>query len=212
MPPALKLTVAKAELLYRGRDHFWRVIRALGADGRRFTAAEVRGACDEPQRGTIPTLLRRLQRDGFVEACGERRSAAGKLEKEWRLIKAPKAAPTVSRDGRRRRPSTAQQQMWNVMRGPLARAGFSFADLVAYGSTDDLTVPAVTARSYIGALSKAGYLLRLDPGGPGRPALWRLRPSMNSGPLPPMVLRAKLVFDQNRHRVAGEVLAEEVAP
>lgn len=27
MPPALKLTVAKAELLYRGRDHFWRVIR-----------------------------------------------------------------------------------------------------------------------------------------------------------------------------------------
>ena len=80
MPPAPKLTVAKAEPLYRGRDHFWRVIRALGADGRCFTAAEVRGVCDEPQRGTIPTLLRRLERDGFVEACGERRSAAGKLE------------------------------------------------------------------------------------------------------------------------------------
>jgi hypothetical protein len=40
----------------------------------------------------------------------------------------------------------------------------------------------------------------------------RLKPSMNSGPRPPMILRAKLVFDQNRHRLVGDIMAEEEHP
>lgn len=212
MPVALKLIVTKAEPLMRGQDHFWRVIRALGAEGRLFTAAQVGAVSDEAHRSTITTYLRRLEMAGYLAGRGTRRSASGKHERQWELLRGPEATPTVSRDGTRQRQTTAQQQMWNVMRGPMARTGFTYADLVAYGSTDDLAIPAVTAKSYIALLFKAGYLLQLHPGGPGKPALWRLRPAMNTGPQPPMALRAKLIFDQNRHRVVGDAIAEEVDP
>ncbi len=35
---------------------------------------------------------------------------------------------------------------------------------------------------------------------------------MNTGPLPPIILRAKGVFDQNRHEIVGPVVTEEVQP
>lgn len=209
MPVALKLTVAKAEPILRGQDHLWRVIRAMGDADRRFSASQVASVSQEPHSGTVTTFLRRLMLAGVVERDGALRSTTnGRLEHVYRLLRSPEHTPHLTRYGMR--PTTAQQQLWNVMRGPLARAGFTYADLVAYGSTDDLTIPAVTARSYITLLFKAGYLLQLHPGGPGKPALWRLRPAMNTGPLPPMALRTKLIFDQNRHRVVGDTIAEEI--
>ncbi|QDY99087.1 hypothetical protein FQ775_01145 [Nitratireductor mangrovi] len=212
MPTDLKLVVSGVEPLLRGQDHFWKVIRTLGADGRTFSASAVSACSQEPHTGTITTFLRRLHLAGIVADTGERQKAAnGRQETLWQLAKSPEATPIVSRDGTQTRQRSAQQQMWNIMRGTAGRAGFTYRDLIALGSTDDLEIADNTAKSFIQQLSRAGYLQKLDAGGPGRPARWRLRPAMNSGPLPPKLLRAKLVYDQNRERVTGDVIAEEDA-
>lgn len=213
MPVSLRLSINKSEPVFRGQEHFWRVARALGADGRTFTASAIASVSAEPHIGTITTWLRRLWKAGILAQDGFALNAwSGRKEAAWRLMQSPEALPIIGRDGKVKRPRSVRQQMWNVMRGPSGREGFTYADLVTYGSTDDLPVRAVTAKSYIQELKRGGYLIQLDPGGPGRPAIWRLRPAMNSGPLPPMVLTAKVVFDQNRGRVVGETVAEEVQP
>lgn len=211
MPVALRLTVEKAERLYRGQEHFWRVARALGADGKTFTASAIATVSAEPHIGTITTWLRRLWKAGVVMKEGRvTSSSSGRNETVWRLGQSPETLPIIGRDGTVRRPRSVRQQMWNVMRGPSGRGGFSYADLVAYGSTDDLPVKPITAKSYIQELKRGGYLMQLHPGGPGTPAVWRLRPAMNTGPKPPMILTAKVIYDQNRSRVMGETIADEV--
>jgi hypothetical protein len=206
----LKLTVGKAEPMLRGQDHFWRVMRALGADGRAFSASQVAALSAERGVDTICTYVRRLSEAGYVEALGKKKTGRGRPEQTYRLLKTPETAPAVTKPGTPpKRPTSAQQAMWNTMRGPMSKAGFTAHDLVAYGSTDDLRIATATAKRYIAALRKAGYFIIIDPGGPNRPSIQRLRPAMNSGPRPPMILTAKLVFDQNRERVAGEVIAEE---
>ncbi len=208
----LKLTVDKAEPVLRGQEHFWRVIRTLGVDGRRFSLSDIASVSQEPHSATIASYLRRMVSAGFLEQDGrEYRAASQKTERLYRLKKAPVETPRFTRNGVARPRRTAQQQMWNVMRGPIGRNGFTYCDLVSFGSTDDLTIPSVTAKSYISQLRRAGYLLPVNPGGPGVPAIWRLKPSRNTGPKPPMILRAKMVFDQNQHVLMGDLIAEEDA-
>lgn len=212
MPLVLKLTVGKTDPVLRGQDHLWRVIRTLGADERNFTAAQVAAVSQEPHIGTVTSFFRRLALAGFLSKVGSLRSAShGRLEQLYRLDRNPEETPIVSADGTTQRPRSARQQMWNIMRGAAGRGGFSYLDLVALASTEDVVVEANTAKSFIQEL-KGAYLVQLDRGGAGRPAIWRLRPAMNTGPLPPMTLRAKVVFDQNRQRVVGDVLAEEETP
>ena len=97
------------------------------------------------------------------------------------------------------------------MRGPLARDGFTFHDLALWGSTDESPVARNTAQAYVQRLADAGYLVQVHAGGPQKPTVWRLKPAMNTGPRPPLVLRAQIVFDQNR-MTAAPFEAEEVKP
>lgn len=213
MVVALRLTVGRAEPLLRGQEHFWRCIRVLGRDGNAFSASALRAMSDEPRIETVTTYLRRLTTAGLLRVEGTARNATTrKHERLYVLVREQDEPPVLTKDGGLApRQTSAQQAMWNVMRGPLGRQGFTFADLVAWGSTEDVSIKEWTAKSFIQALSAAGYLLQLDPGGPRRRAVWRLRPAMNSGPKPPMILVAKLVYDQNRGKVAGPVIAQEDA-
>lgn len=209
MSLVLKLTVGKTEPVLRGQDHMWRVVRTLGSEGRRFSASQVASVSQEKFIGAVTTFLRRLMTAGIVVRDGIGRSAAsGRQEHLYRLEKSPEATPLITRDGKSVKPRSARQQMWNIIRGAAGRGGFSYQDLMVLASTEDVAIAANTAKSFIQEL-KGSYLVQLDAGGPGRPATWRLRPAMNTGPLPPMTLRAKIVFDQNRHRIVGDVLAEE---
>jgi hypothetical protein len=214
MAVALRLTVGKAEPLLRGQAHFWRCIRALGRDGNAFSASALRAMSDEPRIETVTTYLRRLTSAGVLTVEGSAYNAASrKHERTYLLVRDQETPPALTKDGKLSvRQTSASQAMWNVMRGPLGRNGFTFADLVAWGSTEVAPIAAWTAKSFIQALNAGGYLLQLDPGGGPKRAVWRLRPAMNTGPKPPMILTAKLVYDQNRGKVAGPVIAEEVEP
>jgi hypothetical protein len=101
------------------------------------------------------------------------------------------------------------QAMWNVARGPMGRGGFSARDLAAWGSTEAAPVKLDDARRFVEALKRGGYLQQIEAGKRGRPARWRLRPAMNTGPKPPMRFRVQLVFDPNTGCVVGETVATE---
>lgn len=127
-------------------------------------------------------------------------------------LTAIKAEPLPGEDGAAVAPSArdaARQQMWNVMRGPMGRDGFDLRDLLAWGSTAAVGIAEAEARSFVRALLRGGYLFVGQPGKSGRPARWRLRPKMNSGPKPPMCFRARMIFDPNLGQVVGETVAEE---
>lgn len=208
MAAVLALTVSKAEPLRRGQDHLWRCVRTLGAEGKLFTSGDLAAVSAETTRANVTTFLRRLEGAGWIEARGKRAGPGRSPATLWALIREQEATPRLGKDGEDRGVS-GQQAMWNVVRGPMGRGGFDVRDLVAWGSVEGATIAPMTARSFVQALKRGGYLQLLDPGKGSRPARWRLRPAMNTGPKPPMCFRAKLIFDANLGRVVGETTAEE---
>lgn len=196
----------------RGIEHFWSVIRELDERGP-WTVHDIYLRSNTHQ-ATIRDFVRRLVAGGFVVDTGETCLTAPTTTpaRQYRLQgHKPMRAPRLRRDGSPGDQGRGQQQMWNVMRGPLARDGFTFHDLVLWGSTEEIRVSKETARKYTQHLAGAGYLLQLHAGGPRKPAVWRLKPAMNTGPRPPLILTARIVYDQNR-MTAAPFEAEEAQP
>lgn len=196
----------------RGIEHFWSVIRKLDEEGA-WTVHDVY-LRSNAHRSTVSDFVRRLVAAGMAIELEERRLTAPKTTpaRQYRLQgHKPMRAPRLRRDGSPAGQGRGQQQMWNVMRGPLARDGFTFHDLSLWGSTDNALIAAETAKRYVQHLAGAGYLLPVRAGAPGKAAVWRLKPSMNTGPRPPLILTARIVFDQNKMS-AAPFEAQEVQP
>ncbi|MBK5957427.1 hypothetical protein CCR97_04280 [Rhodoplanes elegans] len=193
-------TAFKAPIVIpRGHDHYWSVIRELDKAGE-WTSGEV-VALSNAHRASVHDFVGRLVRGGIARQVG------GGRVPHYRLVKSPAATPRLRRDGTQAPPS-AQQQLWTAIRH---LGHFAYAELILAASTDELAVEEITTRTYIKRLVAAGYLMAVVPGGPKKPAVWKLRPGMNTGPKAPQVLRAHVVFDPNRGAVMGEAAAEEVS-
>lgn len=196
MPIVLKLRIGGCERLLRGQEHFWQVMRRLSREHGSFSIREIDLASNAP-KGAIGRYVRDLVAIGHVQSCGEGR---------YEIVRDQAATPRI---GRR---STGTQAMWNVLRGPLGRDGLTYRDVAAFASTERSPVSPETARAFLRTLFDAGYLVTLGKGKAGNPTVWRLKPAMDTGPMPPMILRSKLVYDQNANKVMGEPLAEEDRP
>lgn len=205
MSIVLKLTLAGSKRLLRGQAHYWRAMREQSAESGRFSVASI-DMVSNADRGDIRKFIRGLAAAGFVEPAGEIPMVKGAPEKLYRIIRNQAECPRLTRNGSQQ---TGQRNMWNLLRGPMGRDGITARDLAAFASTEDVPVSIETAKAYLKTLARADYLACLVEGGPKKLAVWRLKPAMNTGPLPPMILRSKLVYDQNSDRVIGEVLAEE---
>lgn len=211
MPIFLKIRVASVEPVRRGKDYWWRTMREIAAEGGDFTVGDVFGASDEAHRSAVSTWFRRLEDAGYIERTGAaRRNMAGKNEPLFRILRKQSATPIVAREGVAGGLGLVQQNMWNVMRRQ--RDGWTASELAVLSTTDTVRVSRNTALAYSTRLCQAGMLAVVDKGAPGRERRWRLKGSADSGPKPPMVLRSKLVFDQNLSKVVGEVMAEEDRP
>ncbi len=209
MSIVLKLQIGKAERILRGQAHYWKVMRALQAEHGEITIADI-DAASNADRCDIRKFVAGLVEAGYVEhVCSVARQASGDPAKIYRIVRDQVECPRLSKSGKQ---GTSQRNVWNVLRGPLGRDGINARDLAAFASTDSNPIAMETARAYLKMLAQAGYLACLAKGGPGKLAVWRLKPSMNTGPLPPMILRAKLVYDQNAGKVMGESMAEEERP
>ena len=206
---ALRLSrraLARANATVRtGIDFYWKVIRAKGKAGRHFTLADIHGETQDRRYDALQDFLRRLQKAGYVEQVSARVAVGQPVC--YRLLKSPLMTPAIRRDGTVVARGQKNRQLWNVMRGPLARRGFTARELALWASTEECRVQPATVTTYLTRLNQAGYLAVLDPGRPGRPgnpARYRLKASMNTGPEPPKILRTKLVFDANLMQIIGD--------
>lgn len=213
----LELKVTAGTAIYRGHDHYWSVIRDLGRNGNLFTFQEIDLRCNDADGEGIGEFLRRLIRAGFLEVAETRRvSTAGTgptnqkvfHQKVYRLLKRPSATPCINRDGSIGKQGRGQEQLWNAIRTLKA---FDARELAIAASTEDVSVGVETARTYVFHLENAGYLQVLRAGKGRTASIWRLRPSMNTGPKPPKILRSKMVYDANRNEIMGKPVAVEVA-
>lgn len=207
MPRVLTFYVPPGKPVLRGHDHYWQVIRDLHRGPEAWSVADIRRRCGEgADRSSIRDFVQRLVAGGFA------READGvEGPPRYRLLKAPIATPCLRRDGSAGLQGRGQAAMWNVMRGPLGQNGFTAAEVALWASTDKVVVKLASAKSYIKHLNSAGYFVCLRKGGPRVPAAYRLKPAL-AEPLPPLVLRSQMVFDQNRGEIVGPVEAREVEP
>lgn len=203
MPVILALKVDKSRPIRRGAAFYWSVIRELtaGPDGmnRPVTLMEIVNRTDGVAQGTVRSFMRTLTGAGLAEQL-----PASPLQ--WRILKRPTELPRLSRDGRRAGSKT--QQMWNAIR---ALPSFTAAEVALAASIEDSVVQVNSAKTYVLLLAGAGYLKIERAGGPNRATIYRLKPSMNSGPKSPRILRTKLVYDPNRDEIMGAAEAEEVS-
>jgi hypothetical protein len=113
--------------------------------------------------------------------------------------------PRALCDGQPLRQSQRREQMWRAMR---SIKEFTWRDILLYASLEDIIIFPSEARRYVQYLHKAGYLVELTPSQPSHQlsidilARYRLLPSRNTGPRPPMIQRLNQVFDPN----LGEVV------
>ena len=211
MSIVLKLTAKRGKPPRRGIDFYWSVIQGFAATGQTFTSHDIL-AVSHAKHNDILDFLKRLAKAGLIEITGTAvYSAALSNLPVYRALVRQSATPKVRRDGKLVEGASKNKAIWNTMRSPVCQLGFTAQDIVAYGTTDVTALNRASVLTYIQMLSRAGYLIAIDKGSPGKLATWRLAPDMNTGPLPPMILRAKVVFDQNRHEIVGDdVEAEEV--
>ncbi len=188
----------KGEVARAGNDLYWEVIREAGANGRLFSRADVVGRFDAVSSADIYRFLKRLEKGRYLEIVTTNPLV-------YRLRRRPKETPSLRADGSPIHHGRGQLHMWNAIR---SLGNFNALELMAAASTSECYVSHNTAKSYLQNLCRAGYLIVVDEGGPNKPATYRLKPSMNTGPKPPQILKTKIVFDQNRQEIVGDVVAE----
>ncbi|MBX8800700.1 hypothetical protein HBA92_08025 [Ochrobactrum sp. MR28] len=207
MTVTLTITADKTKSRLNGFDHFWSVMMDYEMMEKSFTISDIyafTGGGNPNLRTNIGEFLRRLIKAGIVVLVDEKNNA-------YRIVERQSATPKVRRDGTILDGVSKNQAMWNFMRTNVGAHGFTAQDIVAWASTDVTKISIETAKSYIAVLAKAGYLIEVIKGYPGKLGMWRLAPDMNTGSLPPMILRTKLVFDQNRYEVIGKPETAEVS-
>ena len=198
--------VAVAQRCLNPQEAIWAAIRTRGADGTTFTRRDLAAQLMHEQLAginddTIGAYLLRLERGGFVEVVDRTQlkgmNGAAKLS-VYRLIKDHgREAPRLRPNGEASTQGIVNEQLWRSMK---VLGEFDYADLML-SCTAEATAQPATVRRYLGHLKAAGYLAEVRPSTPGTPARYRLLPSMNTGPRPPMVQRTHRVFDPNLKRV-----------
>jgi hypothetical protein len=98
-----------------------------------------------------------------------------------------------------------ERHLWTAMRG---LATFSTAELAAAASTDELRIDRHTAADYIRRLADAGAVIDARPRREGvNSGTWRLRKIADTGPLPPRVVKLKVLADANTGKPIGQAEA-----
>lgn len=192
-----------AKRVLRGEDHIWSVIRGFDDRGIEWSVGMVDAetACKGRE---VASFVRKLTKAGIAGV------ATFKPDRTvlHRLIKKPAECPRLRADGSAIGPSQ-QQRMWNAMR---TLKQFTVREIAFAACVPEQMVKEAAALNYVEQLDGAGYLALVQPRkGRNGANVWRLKPSMNSGPLAPAVYHVTAIFDRNRHVVIGEPTYEAAA-
>ena len=202
----LKITAAKGQRVLTGRDHYWSLMMDAEMRSEPFSIDDIFGLSNNRSRVQIASFVADLERARIIQPTGD---VNGRGMAFYRVAIRQSATPVFSRAGELiAEPMTARQALWNGMRSPFFRAGFSIVDLAAFASTDALKINPRSAKNYVLRLEHAGYLLALRE--PGMHTIWRLL--VNTGPDAPKLIHAECIYDPNRNAVVGQPKTREVQP
>ena len=189
----------------RGQDGYWQIICSLADSKRDFTINDIDDSSNVG-RGAISDYVWSLHKAGYLSMV--KRGAPNHVSAVFRLVKRQRTAPRVRRDGSAIA-SDAQEQLWTAIR---TMKRFSLAELVFAASTPQVAIGYETAKRFVCRLATAGYLV-VQPN--GRKSVYRLKPSMDTGPKPPQARKVEdiLMWDPNRKAFVGPAsIASEVRP
>lgn len=195
MSVVIEVKVSAADWTRGNLQALWRAIGALGKGGRAFTTEDVCARLETRRFAIVGSQLDELVSGGHLKKAAARGGTS--LAARYSIVKAPgRVADSETVRG--------QQQMWNILRGPQARAGISPADLAILASTDFVPIGEDAAEAYCEGLAAAGYVHSDDQG------RYRLFPRKNTGALAPRLVVARFVVDPNTVSCQRRVVAEEV--
>lgn len=180
------------------RQKAWEAIRAQGLQAE-WTKYDIARKADLEDQ-TVGTYLQALAKaEIIVETLREPINNIA-VRVWYRLaIDEGLEAPRLRRDGSRVTQGLPQEQMWRTLR--MLQADTNARELAAHASTPAIAVAEAASADYLQVLYHAGYLVRTREGGPAVQARYRLAPSKNTGPRPPMVCRTRVLYDPNLDEV-----------
>lgn len=191
-----RLPVDQQQSRLRGQDYIWSVILELHQQGP-FSLRQISEQTNA-SHATVSDYVTRLKKAGYLEVVDRQPTGFGKsLYFLYRVARPTREAPRLRKDGSLC-PPTKREGMWRTMR---MINKFSYKDLVVTASPE-APIKEQDAKDYCKHLSKAGYLVCLEEGKPGKPAVYRL--ARNTGPKPPMIQRVKHVYDPNLNEVVWQ--------
>lgn len=184
-----------------GQEDMWRALRDIPTLRRGFAAQDLARVSGAPL-SKAEYYLARLAREGIAKRQGlsTERHCIYSIEK---MLQAP---VVLDERGHPSRDYALRTALWKTIR---IRKAFS-ARLIWLDVRDTVSVTLNTVEDFIERLAAATYLLPLD--GPGRfgEAEFTLRRAMDTGPLPPRLCEAALIYDPNRRVFYGTGEAHEV--
>ncbi|MDR2745692.1 MAG: hypothetical protein LBB66_10960 [Desulfovibrio sp.] len=187
-----------------GRQAMWEAMRKRDL----FTLTDI-GLASGRNSSSVGNYVKRLLAAGIVAEAGLVNNPYSDNKRyrrmQYRVINdIGHEAPRLKADGTPLIES--RDQMWLTMK---MLPSFTYAELAADASTEECIVSPVDAQDYCGHLYRAGYLALIREATPTSKAVYKLLPSMNTGPYAPKVQRTKVVFDPNRQEVMWH---EEIEP
>lgn len=184
-----------------GHEEMWLAIRDLPNHRGGFTAAELAQLAGAKE-STADRYLRHLVAQGAAIQVGlsEKRSTVYGIPKLFN-------EPVVLDDrGEPSRDYAIRRKLWTVMR---MRPKFTVKDLWE-AVREHVTVTRKQVTLFVTHLEEAGYLAALYGEGREGAEEFKLKPARNTGPMPPRLCEAALVYDLNERAFYGTALAREV--
>lgn len=182
------------------RQRVWDVIRARAKEFSVPPVSTTSGVVTE----TVRSYVQSLERAGIVEAINSPHVIGE--HKRYRLVRDTGAeAPRVNRRGELVVAARSHENMWQSMRFMKI---FTARDLVLRSSVGGVVVSEQTAKAYVRALARTGYLVVIDPahgyvhGKGAKQARYQL--TRRTGPHPPIVQRNRTVYDPNTGKTAWQ--------
>lgn len=190
------------------RERVWKAAMSF-PKGVSFTKTSLQDHCAPMVPWTVlDDYLPVLALAGYIKRVGGKEPVPGTKGEPIAYARTRDSyeAPRLDKAGKPVTQGTATLSMWRAMK---VLRTFDYQEIAQAASLAPLVVAPGSAKSYVNALARTGYLQQVKASKPGVPARYRL--ARNTGPHAPAITRRKCVFDRNTGGFAELQTEQEVA-
>ena len=189
-------------LVLPGPEAMWDALMKLTAKQHLFSIMDAATAAGTTA-GAMDDYVNRLRRADAVTYEGFTNDHV----KLYALRKRRHLPFFVNSKGEPSKQHLMMEKMWRTMK---MTKTFSIRELIHHSTVPGLIIKETSAQAFVDALTDAKYLRRSVNQKTGE-ARFSLVPGMVTGPLPPRICSATLVYDPNRRAIMTETLIAEEA-